>query len=586
MSSLWNKLVPIRLCPIRTIELGIFIFVSSFRCCFPQSFSIGRECLFHFFAQISIQSSKVRAWQRAILLANVLVFVCACNPILPPADLVIINGKEPESLDPAIINGQAEGRIVSSLFEGLLRYNSESGLPEAGLAHSWQILSGGREYRFHLRQNLHWSDGTAITSADLIYSWKRILEPKTACEYASILYPIQNAAAFNQGEISDFKSVGIHQKDRFEIQILLEHPTPYFLDLCCFPNLAIVPQHAIEKHKDRWITRPDLPVSGAYRLALWRLNDRIRLIRNPHYWDRPSVASKVIDILPTSNANTALNLYETGEVDIVWDKELIPTELIPILRHRPDFHVNDFFGTYFLRFNTTQKPFDNVLVRKALTMAIDKHRLTKRITGAGESIAEHFVPSGIADYDSPSGLSFDPQNARNLLTKAGYEKGFGFPPIDYLFNSSSLNEQIAVEIQSMWKEHLGIETRLRQLEWKSYLQDQTELRYGVSRSSWLGDFLDPITFLDVFTAVNGNNRTGWHSPRYDHLLAQSRLLHQADRMEILRQAEAILIEACPIIPLYFYVSMAYYDPKKIAGIFPNLRSEHPLRSIHRIENPH
>lgn len=513
-----------------------------------------------------------------------IAFFCSCNPILPSSDLVIINGKEPESLDPAIINGQAEGRIVSSLFEGLLRHNAQTGLPESGLAHSWEILSDGREYRFRLRPDLSWSDGKPITAADLIYSWKRILEPKTACEYASILYPIRNAAAFNQGKITNFGEVGIHQIDRLEVQVLLKHPTPYFLDLCCFPNLSFVPKHAIEKHEDRWLTRPNVPVSGAYQLGFWRLNDRIRLIRNPHYWDRESVISKVVDLLPTSNASTALNLYETGEADIVWDKELIPTELVELLKDRPDFHVSEFLGTYFLRFNTTKKPFDNPLVRKALAMSIDKKRLVEKITRAGESIASHFVPTGIADYSSPAGLRFDPKKSRQLLTESGFSDGKSLPPIDYLFNSSKLNEQIAVEIQSMWKEHLGVQTQLRQLEWKSYLQDQSRLNFDVSRSSWIGDYLDPITFLDVFNSENGNNRTGWKSAQYDHLLMKSQSLIQSDRMAILKEAERLLIEdEMPIIPLYFYVSMSYYDPKSIRGIFKNIRSEHPIRSIYRVE---
>jgi len=502
---------------------------------------------------------------------------------LPPADLVIINGKEPESLDPAIISGQADGRIVSSLFEGLARYNARTATPEPGLAESWEISPDGRVYRFRLRPHLQWSDGSPLEAQDLVYSWRRILEPATACKYADILYSVRNASKFNHGTLTDFDEVGIRHTSPLDIEITLLEATPYFLDICCSPTLVIVPRAPIEQFGDRWLVQPDIPTSGAYRLGSWRLNDRIRLVKNPYYWDHGQVASMMVDILPTGNASTALNLYETGEVDIVWDKDLIPTELVRLLRERPDFHVADFLGTYFLRINTRLEQFQDERVRRALAMSIDKQRLVEKITGAGELTASHLVPPGIPHYTSPAGLAYAPAAAQELMKAAGYPDGKGFPPVDYLFNSSKLNEQIAIEIQSMWQQHLGIKTNLRQLEWKSYLQDQQNLQYGISRSSWLGDYLDPHTFLDVFTSNNGNNRTGWQNPAFDRLLAKSSSgINTEERTRLLREAERILTrEAIPLIPLYFYVSMEYYDPKKIEGIFPNIRAEHPIRSIRK-----
>ena len=509
-----------------------------------------------------------------------------CSPLtLAPADLVIINGKEPESLDPIIINGQADGRIVSALFEGLARYNTKTGTPEPGLASSWEISADGKEYQFHLRPDLQWSDGEPINARDLVYSWQRVLAPASACEYANILFPIKNATLFHNGNLSDFEQVGIKAVTPRTIQVTLDEPTPYFLDICCYPTLAIVPRTSIETHGDRWLLQRDLPTNGAYKLGSWKLNDCIRLRKNPLYWDHENVQSDTVDILPTSNASTALNLYEMGEVDIVWDKELVPTELVSLLRQRPDFHVTDFLGTYFLRFNTQLPPFNNPQIRRALALSINKQRLVEKITGAGESVADHFVPPGIPGYDSPSGLDYNPQEAKRLLTDAGFANGDSFPPIDYLFNSSKLNEQIAVEIQAMWQENLGIKTVLRQLEWKSYLQDQSNIHYGVSRSSWLGDYLDPQTFLDVFTSNNGNNRTGWKNTNYDTLISKANAESSIEkRMGLLKSAEAILVEELsPIIPLYFYVSMEYYDPQKISGIFSNIRAEHPIRSIKRIQ---
>lgn len=520
-----------------------------------------------------------------VLMPILWIALIACRPMsLPPADLVIINGKEPESLDPVIINGQADGRIVSSLFEGLTRYNAKTGRPEPGLAESWEISPDGKVYRFRLRSNLSWSDGSPLDAKDLVYSWRRVLEPATACDNANFLYNIRNAAEFNQGTVTSFEAVGIRQTSPLTIEITLNVPAPYFLDICCYPTLAVVPQGPIEQFGDRWLVQPNIPTSGAYQLVSWRLNDRIRLIKNPRYWDHLHVISKIVDILPTGNASTALNLYETGEVDIVWDKDLVPTELVGLLRDREDFHVADFLGTYFLRINTLQEPFQDERVRRALAMSIDKQRLVEKITGAGELTASQLVPPGIPHYSSPKGLTFDPDTAQELLAAAGYPNGKGFPPVDYLFNSSKLNEQIAVEIQSMWQQHLGIKTTLRQLEWKSYLQDQRNRHYGISRSSWIGDYLDPQTFLEIFTSKNGNNRTGWQNPDFDILIDEAAsAIAPIERMRLFKNAERILTEeAVPMIPLYFYVSMEYYDPNRIEGIFPNIRAEHPIRSIHRL----
>ncbi len=506
----------------------------------------------------------------------------ACGPASPSRiDLTIINGKEPESLDPVIISGQADGRIVSALFEGLTRYDARTGGPEPGLAESWTLSEDGRVYQFRLRENLRWSTGEPLQAEDLVASWRRVLEPSSACEYANLLFAVDHAQAYAEGRLKTFQRVGIRALSPTLIEVKLNAPVPYFLDSCSFPTLAVVPTRFIKTHGDRWLVQSDIPTSGPYQLHSWRINDRIRIMKNPHYWDHDNVSMNTVDLLPTSNASTALNLYQTGQADIVWDKELIPTELIPILKERPDFHVADFLGTYFLRINTTRPPFHDSRVRQALAQAIDKNRIVERITQAGESIANHLVPPGIPGYTAPEGPGFDPAQARALLTESGFPNGQNLPPIDYLFNSSKLNEQIAVEIQSMWRRHLNLTTHLRQLEWKAYLQEQRSLNYSVSRSSWLGDYLDPQSFLDVFTSVNGNNRTGWKDSEYDALLRQAaKQLDPVERMSVLTRAEQILVSrSAPIIPLYFYVSMEYFDASRLAGIHPNIRAEHPIRAI-------
>jgi oligopeptide transport system substrate-binding protein len=271
----------------------------------------------------------------------------------------------------------------------------------------------------------------------VVYSWHRALDPKTASRYAGQLYYLKNAAEFNTGKITNAALVGVSAPDKFTVRVELKSPTAFFLDLCAFPTLAVVPRQAIEKYGDHWLTARPLPVNGAFELASWQLNHKIRLKKNPRYWDAANTQSELIDILPVGSPNTALNLYERGQVDIVWDKELIPAELIDVLLRRPDFHTFNYLGTYFVRFNTTRKPFDDPRVRRALALAVDKERIVKKITKAGEMTTSHLVPTGTANYTSPDGLGYDPELARKLLAEAGFPGGKAFPRFEYLFNAAA-----------------------------------------------------------------------------------------------------------------------------------------------------
>jgi len=503
------------------------------------------------------------------------------------ADLVIVNGPEPESLDPAIITGQADGRIALTIFEGLTRYNETNATPLPGLAERWDISPDGRVYTFHIRTNAVWSTGEQITAHDFVYSWLRVLNPLTGADYAGQLYYVKGAEAYNTGQDKDPSKIAVKALDDKTLRVELVDPTPFFLDLCAFQTLAPVPRWTIEKHGDRWLMARPLPVSGAYNLVHWRLNDRVRLRKNPLYWDAANTYCNVVDMIPCTVATTALNLYETGEADIVWDKELVPIELLDLLRDRKDFHTYNYLGSYFYRYNVTKKPFDDVRVRKAMALAIDKRRLVEKITRAGEKVASHLVPPGVANYSSPEGLGYDPELARKLLAEAGFPGGQGFPRVDYMFNSVKTHEKIAVELQEMWARELGIHIELRNLEWKVFLQAQSRLEFGLSRSSWIGDYNDPNTFLDMFMSNNGNNRTGWKSERYDHLIREANgKLDPKEREKILQQAELLLIrEELPIGPLFFYVGIEYYDKSKVSGIFSNIRAEHPVRTIRVHKQP-
>jgi len=512
-----------------------------------------------------------------------LLFTSGCARSEKRADIVILNGGEPESLDPALITGQLDGRVVLSLFEGLTRFHPVDASPIPAIAERWDLSSDGRVYTFHLRTNAMWSTGEPITAEDVVYSWRRLLDPATAADYAGQLFYLKNGEEFNSGKIKDPNQLGVRALDAHTLRVELNSPTAFFLDLCANHPLAVVPRKTIERYGDRWLKARPLPVSGAYELDAWWIHNKIRLRKNPRYWDAANVRNETVEFLPIESAMTALNMYDTGQADILWDKNLVPTELIDILRQRPDCYGFDYLGTYFLRCNVTRKPLDDPRVRQALALVIDKKRLVERITRAGEKVAAHLTPAGLPHYHAPEGLGYDPNAARQLLSAAGYPGGKGFPIFQYLFDSRELHKQIGIELQGMWQRELGINVELRQLEWKVYLAAQTALDYDLCRGSWIGDYNDPNTFLDIFMSNNGNNRTGWKNSRYDQLVRTANQLTDLEkRAQLLQQAEFILArEELPIIPLYFYAGILFYDAGKIEGIGLNLLDNHPVSAIHR-----
>jgi oligopeptide transport system substrate-binding protein len=534
-----------------------------------------------------VQSASFRVFTRLPSFFICLLFcaLAACSRPMDRADLVFLNGAEPETLDPALITGQPEGRIASALFEGLTA-NDQSGTAQPGVAESWDISEDGRAYTFHLRKNARWSNGEPVTSADFLASWKRTLQPATASEYAYQLHYIRNAKAFNEGQLRDFSEVGIRTPDPATLEVTLENPTPFWLDLCAFSTLLPVHVPSVEaaERKGQSFTRPGKLVSnGAFTLKEWRLFDRIRLEKNPHYWNAQKVALRTIDILPAAKPMTAFNLYSTGIADLLMDKGLAPTALMQELKRRPDFHAAPFLGNYFIRFNCTRKPFNDPRVRLALSLVIDKAALCERITRAGELPADSLVPPGTAGYTPPPGLVRSPEKARRLLAEAGYPGGEGFPVVYYLYKGDSdLDQNIAVELQATFKRELGVSIQLAQQEWKVYLNSLSQLDYDLCRSSWVGDYKDPNTFMDMFVTGGGNNRTGWGDKRYDQWIAAAGAeLDSQKRFDLFRKAEEILIsEAAAICPLFYYVGIQFYDSERLGGIEANLIDEHPLKNMY------
>ena len=518
---------------------------------------------------------------RLALAAALLLSLAACGKSRPRADLVFINGAEPESIDPHIVSDQVGMRISSALFEGLCRID-EAGKPQPGMAERWEMTPDRKTYTFHLRPNTTWSDGAPLTTQDFIYSWKRVLTPEFGADYASQLYVVKNAQQYHEGTLKDFRQVGVTAVDDRTLRVELENPTPYFIDLCAFTAFYPVPQRIVEKHGTAWIKPGSLIGNGSYTLEDWLLDDRITLRRNERYWDAANVPMKSIEILPISEPNTAINYFLTGQADLIVDKGMVPTSLTVKLKQQPYFHTGPFLGSYFTRFNVTRAPFDNPKIRLAFSLAIDRKRITEKITHLGERNAYSLTPPGTGqNYQPPPGPEFDPERARKLLAEAGYPGGKGFPRVEYLYFPKPIERNIAVELQAMWQEHLGISVDLAKQEWKIYLDSMKNKDYSLCRSSWVGDYNDPSTFLEMFLSANGNNRTGFASTSYDALIAAAaREPDVNQRNTLFQQAEKFLVtDEAIIIPIYHYVGVQFYHADRLMGVQANLIDDHPFRCM-------
>ena len=516
-----------------------------------------------------------------------MTLVAGCGRPTDRADLVVINGGEPDSIDPAKIRGQPEGRIAYALFEGLTRYNV-SGDTEPGMAERWEISPDGLRYTFHLRDGVRWTNGDPVTAQDFVWSWLRALREPEA-EYKYQLYYIRGAEAF--GEARDDASrppadtVAVRAPDARTLTVELKSPTPFFIDLCAFYTLNPVHRATLEagdKEHKPWLRPGAIVSNGPFLLTEWRLNDRIRLTRNPAYWDASNVRMKTVDVLSAPSPNTAFNFYHSGVADLILDKSMVPTSLVPDLKKRRDYHATPVLATYFIRYNVKRAPFNDVRVRKALSMVVDKALLTEKVTQAGEPSANAFVPPGTAGYEPPAGHKRDPEAARKLLVEAGFPGGAGFPVVRYLYtNKSETDEKIAVELQAMFKRELGISVLLTKQEWAVYLNSLSALDYDFCRSSWVGDYKDPNTFLDMFLTGGGNNNCGWSNARYDGLIALAAKETDGEkRFGLFREAETILIrDEMPVCPLFNYVVIMFYS-ERLGGIQGNLTDEHPLRTMY------
>ena len=519
-----------------------------------------------------------------------LVAVCACSKHQTNVErgnengeLYLGIGAEPAALDPHLTTGLTEYSVMLALLEGLTTLNPETMAVEAGVARSWTVSDDRLRYTFYFDSEARWSNGDRVTPQDFIFSFERILSPALGAPYAYMLYPMRGAEAFHRGQNSDFASVGVSAPDAHTLVIELESPTPYFLSMLAHNTWWPVHPPTILAHGgmtdriSKWTKPGNFVGNGPFILKRWRLNNGIHAVRNPHYREHSKVALNGLHFLPIAvqseeRAFRAGHLHLTSSVPIHridWYRENQPERL----------RFDTALGVYYYMLNTERRPLNEPKVRQALAYAIDRAQLTEHVLKAGQKPAFHFTPPNTGGYHARARLPFDPDLARQRLAEAGYPGGKGFPKLQLLFNTSESHRTLAVAIQAMWKKELGIEIELHNQEWKAYLATRESGDFDILRAAWYGDYDDPNTFLSPGESDNGNNHTNWHDPRYDALIAQAaRETNPETRHALFQEAEEILIDALPVIPIYFYVTSRLIHPS-VKGWHPSILDNHPYQAV-------
>ncbi|MBI2343286.1 MAG: peptide ABC transporter substrate-binding protein [Deltaproteobacteria bacterium] len=486
------------------------------------------------------------------------------------------NLAEPEYLDPGMVQGNVEYNLCMALFEGLLVPDPKTAEPIPGVAERWEMAKDGRVYTFHLRRHAQWSDGHPVTAHDFVYAWERVLNPETGAPFAYILYYLKNARAYNLGTMTDPRALGVRAVDDHTLEVTLEHPTTFFLKLLPLMTYMPVPRWAIEAHGPLW-TRPEhIVTNGPFALTAWIPYKEILVKRSPTYWDAASVRLAGVRFHPLEEKETALKMYLAGELDVDWE---LPVLKMSELRSHPEMVEGPRFALYFYRLNTARPPLDDPRVRRALAMAIDRETLVNQYLQQTQIPTDTLMPAGVPQYRYPQGPGFHPQQARELLRAAGFADPATFPPLTIHYNTDDRHKLIAQVIQQMWKTHLGISVQLFNEEWKSYLKTWQTRNYEISRAGWVGDYVDPQSFLDLFTSTSTQNATGWGNPEYDRLVeAASADPDQARRYALLESAETLLLDEMPMVPIMTYIKMMLVKPA-VKGIYSNVLDLHPLKTV-------
>ncbi|CAM7634514.1 oligopeptide ABC transporter substrate-binding protein OppA [Citrobacter freundii] len=479
--------------------------------------------------------------------------------------LVRNNGSEVQSLDPHKIEGVPESNINRDLFEGLL-ISDVDGKPSPGVAEKWENKDF-KVWTFHLRKDAKWSDGTPVTAQDFVYSWQRLANPNTASPYASYL---QYGHIVNIDDIIAGKKpitdLGVKALDDHTFEVTLSEPVPYFYKLLVHSSVSPVPRAAVEKFGEKWTQPANIITNGAYKLKDWVVNERIVLERNTNYWENAKTVINQVTYLPISSEVTDVNRYRSGEIDMTYNN--MPIELFQKLKKEipNEVHVDPYLCTYYYEINNQKAPFNDVRVRTALKLALDRDIIVNKVKNQGDLPAYSFTPpyTDGAKLVEPEWFKWSQEKrneeAKKLLAEAGYtaEKPLTF---DLLYNTSDLHKKLAIAAASIWKKNLGANVKLENQEWKTFLDTRHQGNYDVSRAGWCADYNEPTSFLNMVLSDSSNNTVHYKSPAFDKLIADTlKVTDEAQRSELYSKAEQQLDKDSAIVPVYYYVNARLVKP--------------------------
>ena len=510
--------------------------------------------------------------------ASLLTAACGVEQPERPADaFAFALGSDPETFDPGSMSGSVEGDVAYQLFEGLLSPAADDGPPEPGVAERFDLSADGRTYTFHLRPDARWSNGDPVAAADFDYSWRRVLKHKVAADYINLFRLVRGAAEYEATPTNE-ALLGLRVEGPTTFVVELAQPVAYFPELVSFYPMFPVHRGSIEKWGEQEAFKPEHIVSnGAYKMEAYLRRLRIDATLNPYYWGRADVAMKQLSLLIIEDEAARVNAFDDGRLD--WVNQL-PSNQILSLRTRETFRRTEMLGTYFLRFNVTKPPFNDPRVRHALSLAVDRELLCRCTLSDLYKPATGMVPS-LPGYPASDAVRYDPDEARRLLAAAGFPGGKGFPTVAYLYNTSENHKIVAEGLQDIWKSELGIEVQLVNQEWKVYLDALKRLDYDIARGGWIGDYVDPNTFLDLWRTGDENNHTGWSDAGFDGLIDKAaQTPDPAARLTVLHAAEAILMRELPVMPIYNYAEF-HLLRVEIDGWQANLRDVHLARHIRK-----
>ena len=490
-------------------------------------------------------------------------------------DLAVQVGPNPETIDPAL-NSAADGaNIIVHAYEPLMIVDPDNKIV-GGQAESFDVSEDGLTYTFHLREGLKWSDGTPLTAEDFVYSWKRLADPNTAAPYGEDM--LGYVKGYEEAVAGNLDALAVSAPDDKTFVVELEVPCVYFSKLITHASMVPVQKATIEANGDQWTLKPETYVSnGPLKMVEWVPGSHITFAKNENYWNASKVTLNTLKFVLMEDANAAYSAYQSGEVSMI---KTLPTEEIPSLRNTEDFQIGSTMGTYYISFQTQKEPFNNPDVRKALSLAIDRDYVANTVMQGIYAPAKNFVGPGISDAENGSsfedvtrknnGADFfnvadhdaDIAKAKELLAKAGYPDGQGFPTIEYMTNDQLFHKPLAEYLQSCWKEALGITMDIKIVEWSTFTPTRRAGDFQIARNGWLLDYDDPSNMLNLLKSTSGNNDGKYNNPEVDKKLDEANSTPDvAKHYALLHDAENMILEDSAIAPVAYYSQPWLQDPK-------------------------